>query len=134
MLQMMATRIFKIPTPQKENLYCKFCSNFIVYYSFSICSSTILYYLLLHEAEYVHYLLPSEVESFHQNKGNKRVENSYLQTRKNYTILSTTNTAKRHHRINTLCVIFMILVSLQNVKKCVLGGCTITSKAKINVF
>ena len=32
-----------------------------------------------------------------------------------------------------LCVIFMILVSLENVKKCVLGGCTITSKAKINV-
>ena len=34
----------------------------------------------------------------------------------------------------TLCVIFMILVSLENVKKSVLGGCTITSKAKINVF
>ena len=25
-----------------------------------------------------------------------------------------------------LCVIFMILVSLENVKKCTLGGCTIT--------
>ena len=33
----------------------------------------------------------------------------------------------------SLCVIFMILVSLENVKKCVLGGCTITSKTKINV-
>ena len=33
-----------------------------------------------------------------------------------------------------LCVIFMILVSFENVKKCVLGGCTIRSKAKINVF
>ena len=33
-----------------------------------------------------------------------------------------------------LCVIFMILVLLENVKKCVLCGCTITSKAKINVF
>ena len=33
-----------------------------------------------------------------------------------------------------LCVIFMILVSLENVKKCVLGGCMITSKTKINVF
>ena len=32
-----------------------------------------------------------------------------------------------------LCVIFMILVSHENVKKCVLGGCTITSKTKINV-
>ena len=32
-----------------------------------------------------------------------------------------------------LCVIFMILVSLENVKKCVLGCCTITSKTKINV-
>ena len=32
-----------------------------------------------------------------------------------------------------LCVIFMILVSLENVKKCVLSGCTITSKTKINV-
>ena len=31
------------------------------------------------------------------------------------------------------CVIFMILVSLENVKKCALGGCTITSKTKINV-
>jgi hypothetical protein len=31
-----------------------------------------------------------------------------------------------------LCVIFMILVSLENVKKSVLGGCTITSKTKIN--
>ena len=30
----------------------------------------------------------------------------------------------------TLCVIFLILVSLENVKKCVLGGCTITSKTK----
>ena len=27
----------------------------------------------------------------------------------------------------------MILVSLENVKKCVLGGCTITTKTKINV-
>ena len=34
----------------------------------------------------------------------------------------------------SLCVIFMVLVSLENVKKCVLGGCTITSKTKINVF
>ena len=44
----------------------------------------------------------------------------------------------------SLCVIFMILVSLffsimcfctfENVKECVLGGCTITSKAIINVF
>ena len=33
-----------------------------------------------------------------------------------------------------LCVIFMIFVSLENVKKCVLGSCTITSKTKINVF
>ena len=33
-----------------------------------------------------------------------------------------------------LCVIFVILVSLENVKKCVLSGCTITSKTKINVF
>ena len=36
-----------------------------------------------------------------------------------------------------LCVIFMILVSPANVKKCVLGGCTIiviTSKTKIAVF
>ena len=33
-----------------------------------------------------------------------------------------------------LCVIFMILVSFENVKKCVLGGCTITSKTKINGF
>ena len=32
-----------------------------------------------------------------------------------------------------LCVIFMILVSLENVKKCALGGCMITSKTKINV-
>ena len=32
-----------------------------------------------------------------------------------------------------LYVIFMILVSLENVKKCVSGGCTITSKTKINV-
>ena len=29
-----------------------------------------------------------------------------------------------------LCVIFMILVSFENVKKGVLGGCTIRSKAK----
>ena len=28
----------------------------------------------------------------------------------------------------------MILVSLENVKNCSLGGCTITSNAKINVF
>ena len=35
---------------------------------------------------------------------------------------------------STMCVIFMILVSLENVKKCVLRGCKITSKAKINVF
>ena len=28
----------------------------------------------------------------------------------------------------------MILVSLENVKKCASGGCTITSKTKINVF
>ena len=28
----------------------------------------------------------------------------------------------------------MILVSLENVKKCTLGGCTITSKTKINGF
>ena len=34
----------------------------------------------------------------------------------------------------SLCVIFMILVSLENVKKCALGGCLITSKTKINVF
>ena len=34
----------------------------------------------------------------------------------------------------TICVIFMILVSLENVKKCALGGCTVTSKTKINVF
>ena len=33
-----------------------------------------------------------------------------------------------------LCVISMILVSLENVKKCALGGCTIISKTKINVF
>ena len=33
-----------------------------------------------------------------------------------------------------LCVIFMILVSLENVKKCALGGCTITTKTKINIF
>ena len=33
-----------------------------------------------------------------------------------------------------LCVIFMILVSHENVKKCVLGGYTITSKTKINIF
>ena len=33
-----------------------------------------------------------------------------------------------------LCVIFMILVSLENVKKCALGGCMITSKTKINIF
>ena len=33
-----------------------------------------------------------------------------------------------------LCVIFMILVSHEFVKKCVLGGCTITSKTKINIF
>ena len=32
--------------------------------------------------------------------------------------------------LDPLCVIFMILVSLENVKKCVLGGCTITSKKK----
>ena len=32
-----------------------------------------------------------------------------------------------------LCVIFMILFSLENVKKCVLGGCMITSKTKINI-
>ena len=35
---------------------------------------------------------------------------------------------------NALCVIFMILVSYENVKKIVLGGCTITSKTKVNVF
>ena len=34
----------------------------------------------------------------------------------------------------SLCGIFMILVSLENVKKFALGGCTITSKTKINVF
>ena len=33
----------------------------------------------------------------------------------------------------TLCVIFMILVSHENVKKCVLGVCTITSKTKITL-
>ena len=33
----------------------------------------------------------------------------------------------------SLCVIFIILVSHENVKKCVLGGCTITSKTKTNV-
>ena len=33
-----------------------------------------------------------------------------------------------------LCVIFMILVLLEIVEKCALGGCTITSKAKINVI
>ena len=32
-----------------------------------------------------------------------------------------------------LCVIFMILVSLENVKKYFLAGCMITSKAKINI-
>ena len=36
-------------------------------------------------------------------------------------------------KYNALCVMFMILVSLENVKKCVLGGCTITSKTKINI-
>ena len=36
--------------------------------------------------------------------------------------------------VGALCVIFMFLVSLENVKKCVLGGCRITSKTKINVF
>ena len=35
--------------------------------------------------------------------------------------------------VTRLRTIFMILVSLQNVKKCVLSGCTITLKAKINV-
>ena len=30
-------------------------------------------------------------------------------------------------QVNALCVIFMILVSLENVKKCALGGCTIIS-------
>ena len=35
--------------------------------------------------------------------------------------------------LSTLCVIFMILVSLENIKKCALGGCTITSKTKINI-
>ena len=39
-----------------------------------------------------------------------------------------------HQLCIPLCVIFMILVSLENVKKCVLGGCTITSKTKINIF
>ena len=29
-----------------------------------------------------------------------------------------------------LCVIFMILVSLENVKKCVLGGCTVSITSK----
>ena len=33
-----------------------------------------------------------------------------------------------------LCVIFMILVSRENVKKFVLCSCTITSKTKINGF
>ena len=37
-------------------------------------------------------------------------------------------------KANALCVIFMILVSLENVQKCALGGCTMTSKTKINVF
>ena len=35
---------------------------------------------------------------------------------------------------SSLCVIFMILVSFENVKKCVLGGCMITSNTKINIF
>ena len=42
---------------------------------------------------------------------------------------------------SALCVIFMILVlhffcfcTFENVEKCVLGGCMITSKTKINVF
>ena len=36
----------------------------------------------------------------------------------------------------SLCAIFRILVSHENIKKCVLGRCTITSisKTKINVF
>ena len=48
------------------------------------------------------------------------------------------------HHPPPLCGIFLILVSpffsilcfctFENVKKCVLGGCTITSKTKINVF
>ena len=34
----------------------------------------------------------------------------------------------------SLCGIFMILVSHENVKKCVWDGCTITSKTKIKVY
>ena len=33
-----------------------------------------------------------------------------------------------------LCVILMNLLSLENVKKCLLGWSTITSKTKINIF
>ena len=33
-----------------------------------------------------------------------------------------------------LCLIFMILVLLENVKKCALGGCTITSELKSTLF
>ena len=48
----------------------------------------------------------------------------------------TTNHHKVYQQDQTMhsgLKIFMILVSLENVKKCVLGGCTITSKTKINV-
>ena len=41
--------------------------------------------------------------------------------------------AKKKEIEEALCVIFMILVSHESVKKCVLGGCTITSKTLINV-
>ena len=53
-------------------------------------------------------------------------------TRKKKTSMDEKSERKQHPP--SLCVIFMILVSLENVKKCVLGGCTITSKTKINVF
>ena len=35
--------------------------------------------------------------------------------------------SRRRSLARSLCVIFMILFSLENVKKCALGGCTITS-------
>ena len=37
------------------------------------------------------------------------------------------------HATSPLCVNFMILVSHENGKKCVLGDCTITSKTKSNI-
>ena len=58
---------------------------------------------------------------------------SFKAHRENDAKISLLSAAAALMVVVALCMIFMILVSLENVKKCALGGCTITWKTKINV-